>query len=228
MVGYAVKTASSSRRESVIQAALRLFAKKGYHATSMQDIAEALGIQRGSIYHHIESKEDLLYEIMESSIKKLTEPVEEIVSMPLPAGRKLRRFIEARLDMIVSLRPELSVFLQELKSLPPARRQTIVAYGDHYEGLLRRIIREGVASGEFREVDVKFAGFTVLSICNWFCQWYSPRGPLDRVQIAAVFADLLLRGLAMAPVHAEGDARRTAVTVSTTSHRQVRGEKVRS
>jgi len=223
-----VKTSSPLRRESVVQAAVQLFAKRGYHATSMQDIAEALGIQRGSLYHHIESKEDLLYEIMESSVRKLIEPVEEIVSLPLPADQKIRRFIETHLDMIVSLRPELSVFLQELRSLPPARRQPIVAYRDHYEGLMQSIIREGVASGEFREVDVKFAGFTVLSVCNWFCQWYSPRGPLDRGQIAAVFTDLLLRGLALSPAPVRSEPARVAVTVSTTSSRQAGGGKARN
>lgn len=208
----AMKTAPPLKRGSVVQAAVRLFARKGYHATSMQDIAEALGIQRGSIYHHIDSKDDLLFEIMEASVLRLIEPIEEIIALPLPAGDKLRRFIETHLDMIISMRAELSIFLHELKSLPPARRQKIVVHRDYYEDLLQRILREGLASGDFREVDMKFAGFTVLSVCNWFCQWYSPQGPLNRVQIAAVFTDLLLRGLMTSPAQHRGNVGHMAGT----------------
>lgn len=186
----------SPRRDSLVQTAVRLFAQKGYHATSMQDIAEAVGIQRGSIYHHITSKEDLLYEIMESSIKQLTAPVEELVSLPLSAAEKLRRFVEIHLELLASMRAEFTVFLRELKSLPPAKQQALEPLRNHHERLLQTIIREGRASGEFRDVDNRFAAFTVLSVCNWFCQWYSPRGPVGRTQVAAVFADLLLRGLA--------------------------------
>src|SRR5262250_1258901 len=81
------------RRDQIFQAAIDLFAAKGYHATSMQDIADALGIQRGSLYHHIESKEDLLFEIMKSGITKMIEPLEAVMSSPLQAGEKLDRFI---------------------------------------------------------------------------------------------------------------------------------------
>jgi AcrR family transcriptional regulator len=192
-----VRAAISPRREALLQAAVRLFAAKGYHATSMQDIAEALGIQRGSIYYHITTKEDLLYEIMESSIKLLTARVEGIVSLPAPAGDRLRRFVEVHLEMLASMRAEFRVFLAELKSLSPGRRASLEPLRDHHERLLQTIIREGRASGEFREVHPRFAAFTVLSVCNWSCQWYSPRGAVDRAEVASILADVLLRGLAM-------------------------------
>ncbi len=198
------------RREQILQAAIDLFAAKGYHATSMQDIADALGIQRGSLYHHIESKEDLLFEIMKSGITKMIEPVEAVVSSPLPAGEKLDRFIEAHFDTIASL-GSVRVLFRELRSLPPARRQKIVAHRDHYEGLVRRIIAEGAESGQFRPVDPKFAGLMVLGVCNWACNWYSPNGPLSRAQIARIFGNLLLHGLeAPPPAHsAAGRVRAT-------------------
>ncbi len=199
-VRYGTRTAlpAPRRREQILQAAIDLFASKGYHATSMQDIADALGIQRGSLYHHIESKEDLLFEIMKSGITKMIEPVESVVSSPLPADEKLDRFIETHFDTISSL-GSARVLFRDLKSLPPARRQKIIADRDHYEGLVRRIIVEGVASGQFRPVDPKFAGLVVLGVCNWACNWYSPNGPLSRAQIARIFANLLLRGLEASP-----------------------------
>lgn len=198
--GTATPTAPSPphRRAQIFQAAIDLFAAKGYHATSMQDIADALGIQRGSLYHHIESKEDLLFEIMWSGITRMIEPVEAVVSSRHRASEKLDRFIEAHFDTLTSL-GSVRVLFRELRSLPPARRQKIVAQRDHYEGLLRTIIAEGVASGQFRAVDPKFAGLMVLGVCNWACLWYSPDGPMSRAEIARVFSNLLLRGLEAPP-----------------------------
>ena len=187
------------RKQEILKVATALFAEKGYHATSMQDIGDALGVQRGSLYHHIQSKEDLLYEIMRFCSAALLERVEPVVAAPLSPAEKLTRFIEAHLDTVIALRPEFRVLVRELRSLPPARREKIVKYRDQYENLVRKIIADGVAAGRYRRVDPKYAGFVVLGVCNWFSQWYSPRGPLSRAQIARTFADLLLLGIGAAP-----------------------------
>ena len=190
-----VAPAPPRRRQDILRVATALFAEKGYHATSMQDIGDALGVQRGSLYHHIQSKEDLLYEIMRFCSTALLAEVEPIVAAPLPAAERLTRFIEAHLDIVNSLRSEFRVLVRELRSLPAARREKIVRYRDQYESLLRTIIADGVAAGHYRRVDPRFAGFVVLGACNWFSQWYSPRGPLSRAEIARTFADLLLLGI---------------------------------
>ena len=197
--GRGAAPAPPRRRQEILRAATALFAEKGYHATSMQDIGDALGVQRGSLYHHIQSKEDLLYEIMRFCSTTLLAQVEPIVASALPAAEKLTRFIETHLDIVISLRPEFRVLVRELRSLPPARREKIVKYRDQYENLVRKIIADGVAAGRYRRVDPKYAGFVVLGVCNWFSQWYSPRGPLSRAQIARTFADLLLLGIGAAP-----------------------------
>ena len=197
--GRGAAPAPPRRRQEILRAATALFAEKGYHATSMQDIGDALGVQRGSLYHHIQSKEDLLYEIMRVCSTTLLAQVEPIAAAPLPAAEKLRRFIETHLDTVISLRPEFRVLVRELRSLPPARREKIVKYRDQYERLVRTIIADGVAAGQYRRVDPKYAGFVVLGACNWFSQWYSPRGRLSRAQIAQIFADLLLLGIGATP-----------------------------
>jgi hypothetical protein len=147
---------------------------------------------------------------MKSGITKMIEPVEAVISSPLQAGQKLDRFIKAHFDTIASL-GAVRVLFRELKSLPPARQQKLIAHRDHYEDLVRRIFAEGVASGQFRPVDPKFAGLMVLGVCNWACNWYSPNGRLSRAQIARIFANLLLRGLeASPPAHsAAGSVRAT-------------------
>lgn len=185
-------------KQDILRAATALFAEKGYHATSMQNIGDALGVQRGSLYHHIHSKEDLLYEIMRFCSATLLQRVKPVVAAPLRPDEKLTRFIEMHLDTVIALRPEFRVLVRELRSLPPARREKIVKYRDQYENLVRKIIADGVAAGRYRRVDPKYAGFVVLGVCNWFSQWYSPRGPLSRAQIARTFADLLLLGIGAA------------------------------
>ena len=200
------------RRQEILRVATALFAERGYHATSMQDIGDALGVQRGSLYHHIQSKEDLLFEILRSCSTTLLEAAEPIVASPIPAAEKFTRFIEAHLDTLISLRPEFRVLIRELKSLPPARREKIIKYRDRYEHLVRRIIAEGVAAGEYRRVDSKYAGFVVLGACNWVSSWYSPRGSLSRAEIAREFADLLLGGIAAAPA-ASSRRRRSRATL---------------
>lgn len=117
--------------------------------------------------------------------------------LPAPGGDRLRRFVEVHLEMLASMRAKFQVFLAELKSLSPGRRASLEPLRDHHERLLQTILLEGQASGEFRAVHPRFAAFTVLSVCNWSCQWYSSRGPVDRAEVASVLADVSLRGLAM-------------------------------
>lgn len=184
------------KHEELLAAAVRLFRQKGYHDTSMQDLAEAVGIQRGSLYHYIEAKEDLLWEIMERSIRRLLEAVEPVARSGAPAAEKLRQAIAAHLRVAASSRDELTVLHVELKSLSPARRARMLALRDRYEGLFRRMVEEGVHSGEFRPADPKTVGLAVLGACNWFTTWFQPDGPLSDQDFARAFADLFLQGLA--------------------------------
>jgi len=210
--GHDAVPARARRREAILRVATTLFAEKGYHATSMQDIGDALGVQRGSLYHHIQSKEDLLYEIMRYCSTALLARMEPVVAAPLPSAEKLTRFIETHLDTVIALRPEFRVLVRELRSLPPARREKIVKFRDQYETLVRKIIADGVAAGGYRRIDPKYAGFVILGVCNWFGQWYSLRGPLSRPEIARTFADLLLLGLgapAVSPRRRRSSAART-------------------
>lgn len=184
-----------SKHEELLAAAVRLFRQKGYHDTSMQDLAEAVGVQRGSLYHYIEAKEDLLWEIMDRSMRRLLEAVEPIAHSPAPAAERLREAIAAHLKVAASSRDELTVLHVELKSLSPDRRARMLALRDRYESLFRRMVKDGVASGEFRPVDPKTVGLAILGACNWFTTWFQPQGPLSHQDFARAFADLFLQGL---------------------------------
>ena len=188
-------TLTRPREAALHQAATRLFRERGFHATSMQDLAEALGMNRGSLYHYIESKDDLLWAIVSDALARLDARVRPWLEAGGPAGERLERAIDAHLAFAAEHGDEMALIQIELRSLPDERRREIIGRRDAYEAAWRRTIRDGIAAGELRAVDVPLASIAILSACNWFTQWYRPDGPLSAEQVGRVFAGLYLDGL---------------------------------
>ncbi len=189
-------TAITRPRETELwAAATRLFRQRGYHATSMQDLAEALGMNRGSLYHYINSKDDLLWSILDRTFDLLEEQVVRLLQGDGPPLGRLTDAIHAHLRVAADHADEMSLIQIELRSLDPERRTQLIERRDAYEAAWRRAIAAAVASGAIREVDVRLAGIGILSVCNWFTQWYRPGGELGVDQIADAFVALFLDGL---------------------------------
>lgn len=186
----------TTRRDELLVAAARLFARKGYHATSMQDIADALDILRGSLYHHIDGKEALLHELMERGITELLSQARPIARADMSPREKLVEIIRRHTVTIARYPDFMAVFLHELKSLSPERRREILTLRDEYDHIVRGIIEEGIERGDFRATNVRMATFGLLGLLNWIYQWYSPDGPLSPDEVADVFVDMVLHGLA--------------------------------
>ncbi len=190
---------ATDRNQDILRTAARLFRLYGYHGTSMQDLAEALGLQRGSLYHYIDSKEEILFTLMQDAIESFIGQVEPIVASPGPAPDRLRQAVAAHLRVLVAIPDTVAVFLHELKSLSPENQRRVVALRDHYESLFRRLVAEGIAEGSFRPVDPKVATFAILGILNWPYHWFRPDGPLSVDQLAHAFSELILEGLRAGP-----------------------------
>jgi AcrR family transcriptional regulator len=185
------------RGEEVYEAALRLFREKGYHATSMQDIAAAVGLYKGSLYHYIGSKEDLLVRVFERAMRALLEDVERIAAdTSLAPSVQLRQIIRAHVEAVAANLDALTVYLHEWRALTGESLASVRAQRERYAALVAEIVRRGVSQGEFEATDVGIATLGVLGMCNWLCQWYRPGGRLSAADIAAHFADLVLGGLA--------------------------------
>lgn len=182
------------RKEHVLEAAVSLFSRKGYHATTVRDIAESSGMQSGSLYAHIAGKEDLLFEIVLGAAEQFMTAIQPIAAGPGTASEKLRAAMKAHLRVVAGALPAATIFLHEWKALSGERREIIAARRNAYEESLAQIIRQGVAAGEFRQLDEKFARLLVLSAVNWLHEWYDPAGPLLPDAVADKFADLLLEG----------------------------------
>lgn len=184
------------RREELLKAAAGLFSRRGYHGTSMGDLADSMGILRGSLYSHINSKEDLLFDIVDQGADRFITRMEEVVASEDPPADKVALAIEAHVATVAEHLDAATVFLNEWRYLSGDKLDTIQAKRDLYESLISEIVEEGIEWGAFpEELDPKFATLLILSVVNWLYQWYDPEGEKSLEQIVDIFTALLLGGL---------------------------------
>ena len=189
-----------SREDQLLEVATRLFKEKGYHNTSMQDIADGLGVQKASLYHYIESKEQLLRRLLKRAAAILGAQIDEIYEAELPPAEKLRQALQNHAVTMMEHLNLVSVYLSEYRNLPPQQLEEILATRKHYERVLIRILEDSIASGDFRPVNVKMTMLGLLGMFNWTHQWFSPDGELTPQEIATVLTDLAMRGLVADPI----------------------------
>lgn len=179
----------------IFAAALRLFQAKGYHGASMQDLADAVGMQKASLYYYFRSKQELLTLVCERGAGAFTQTLEEIVASDLTAPVKLRRAMECHLVALCEQLDLFSVFLREQKFLDETQKEALRGEGKKHAALWAAILEQGIASGEFRAVNVTVTTLALLGMCNWLYEWYSPDGAFAPREIAATFSELILTGL---------------------------------
>lgn len=161
----------------------------------MQDLADAMGMQKASLYYYIRSKEELLVRVCERGTDAFTNELSEIVALDLSATEKLRRAIECHLVALCEQLELFTVFLREQKFLGEPQKRKLRGEGKHHAELLAEILQQGIAGGEFRAVNVTVTTLAILGMCNWLYEWYSPGGALPPREIAGMFSELVLRGL---------------------------------
>ncbi|MHB0884889.1 MAG: TetR/AcrR family transcriptional regulator [Bacillota bacterium] len=183
------------KSEEILTAAIRLFQEKGYHATSMQDIADAVGLQKGSLYHHISSKEELLAWIVARALARYVEELQGIVESGRPARERLKEAVQNHIRIIAENLGMLTIFLRESPALTAEQREAEEEGGRRYRQLFERLIAEGVASGDFRAVDPKMAALSIIGACNWTYRWYDPAGALTHREISEQVWDYFYQGL---------------------------------
>jgi len=185
-----------ARREQILDAATTLFSRQGYHATSMQDLAEATGILRGSLYAHIRAKEDLLYDIVTRAAAEFLGRLEAVAESDARPEDKLRAALRAHVEVLAGNLEAARVFHHEWRALDEPRRDEVSRLRDRYEALWDRILAEGIRRRAFRAADASEVRLFVLGAANWIYTWYHPGGRLSPDQVAERLADLVVRGLA--------------------------------
>lgn len=187
-------------QKAIVGAAAELFARNGFGATSLDEIAERLGATKGALYYHIKNKEDILRHIYLTVLTASEEPLAEIVASSASPAEKLGRAIIHHATVAANRSPAMTVFYREHPHLTGPFAREIVVRKKVYERYFEQIIEEGQAAGVFtREIDAKIATFGLLGMCNWLSQWYQPDGPYTHQQIAAMFVRMVEQGMLMPP-----------------------------
>jgi AcrR family transcriptional regulator len=181
------------RRREIIQAALEAGREKGYHATTLDDIAGRLGIRKAALYHYFPDKDAILLACHRESLAELDRIVEDSRDVEDP-GPRLAFLIREHVRIMTETL-EGSPLAFEVAALPTAARAEVIRGRDRFEGVLRGVVEEGIQAGEFREVDPKVAVFAILGAVNWIARWYRPGGELRPGGLGEAFADYLLHGL---------------------------------
>lgn len=185
----------SERKQQVISTAERLFSEKGYLATSVRDLAQALNIEAASLYSHVKSKEDLLWQIADRSANEFFNRVQPISDRELDTLEKLTLMIVEHIGVITDHLNASAVFFREWRHLGDVRRKQYAQRISDYEKMWREVIRQGIEEGLFKHYDDGFSTRTILSAINWTHTWYRPDGELTPREIGENLASFLLNGL---------------------------------
>jgi AcrR family transcriptional regulator len=194
-------------RQEILRTAARLFQQRGYDATSMNDVAAALKLSKGGLYHHFQSKDEILFEIMNHAMEITQERVVDPVRGIAAPEERLRALIRLHIEVVLSPRDrEITVMLHENHPLPPALRKRINSRKKDYIHFLENLIAEvqKKVQEEVQEkgrsqtkikVSPRAAAFALLGMINWIYQWYKPEGELQAQNLIPQFTDLIFGGI---------------------------------
>lgn len=186
--------AGSDRKSEIRGIAAELFARNGYHATGITELCEAVGLGKGALYHHIGSKEELLYEISAQHVIELVEFGERLSASDVSPVEKLRRLSRYLMRTIADHLPEVTVFFTEWRSLTGQRAEELLALRERFEAVWVATLEEGVKRKVFRSADpLLIKG--LLGLHNYAYLWIDQSGARSPEEISDLFCDQILRGL---------------------------------
>src|SRR5467141_3968646 len=188
------RSVGENTADEIRQVALDLFFKRGFQATTLRHIASRVGIQVGSLYNHITSKGDLLFDIMETVMLDLLEDQRQ-VAQEQDVVERMRLLDYHHVKFHGERAKEVFIGNSELRSLNRTQRARIVSLRNEYEQMFQKELEDGIRQGKFLRVDVQVTAFGILAMTTWVSSWYSPRGRLSLEEIADIYSDLVLRGI---------------------------------
>ena len=189
------KAPPTPREEEILAAAARIFREKGYHGASVRDIAESVGLLKGSLYHYIRSKEELLARLFEGALEDTIRELEAIAAHDTAPSVRLRHMVKAYVGAVTENLDAVSLYLREWRALPAPQLARVRARRRTMRTLFEDVIADGVRAGEFAVVDAKVAALAILGMCNWTYEWYRPRGRLRAADLADELAERALRSV---------------------------------
>ena len=188
--------ATRNSRSDVVAAAGRLFAERGYHGTSMRDLGRELGLLGSSLYAHVESKQDLLVEVVEEGARLFQDSAKDALARGGTAAERLRRLVAGHVAVVLDNSDVVRTFLNEARMLDEVHRARVIDARDAYEAAFRAVAADGVEDGSFGAgTDPKMASIFILSILNAVERWYRSDGALDRAGLVDAIVTAATRGI---------------------------------
>ncbi|MBL8642377.1 MAG: TetR family transcriptional regulator [Rhodospirillaceae bacterium] len=195
------RTKGSSGEKTLLairKAGLKLIYQHGYEAMSLRDLARAVGIQQGSLYNHIETKQALLFDLMRGHLEKLVTELDARLAGAADPVARLRIFIDFHLTYHMERKSEVYINNSELRSLEPQNLVKIKALRKAYETRLIDILKDGQARKLFSIADASVTAFALIAMLTGVCAWYKPKGPLSQAELVNIHTDLIQRGVVAA------------------------------
>jgi AcrR family transcriptional regulator len=182
-------------KETIKDVSINLLFKKGYFATSISDIARAIGIQKSSIYYHYSNKEDILFDILKTTMKDLNANLERHLKGVEDTEMRMRMAIQSHILFHIERQKEAIISDSELRGLTVDNYKTMIQMRDEYEHKFQSVIKRGVDEGIFTNMDFKIISYATLTMCTAVSMWFNPQGRLSKKKIAQIYTDLILKGL---------------------------------
>jgi AcrR family transcriptional regulator len=185
----------ATRLEEVLQSAANIFFAKGYHATSIEDVARDVGMLKGSLYYYIKSKDDLLFRLLLAGIEDSDAFIARQIDPESDPVEQLERAIRAQIDYIIQNRVQFGLFLHEFDSLSGKRQHKLISVMSRYNSRFVELVRRAQEQGKLINGEPWIIVNGVLGMCNWLYRWYDPDQVSDSEQIKSVFVRLVFEGI---------------------------------
>jgi AcrR family transcriptional regulator len=182
-------------KEAILESAAQVIRQKGYHGSSMADIAKAVNLKKASLYHHFPSKQDILLELLDRALEMVIERMDQVMALKLPSDEKLRLAMRSYLKTLSEQGDLVSVLLMEHRSLDPEFHAKHIPHRDRFENMWRELIQEGVQTGVFSVENISLTVRGLMGVMNWTITGYRPTGQLSIEEVADHFANITLSGL---------------------------------
>lgn len=186
---------NNERLAEVYRTAAQIILRKGYDATSINDIANALGMTKAGLYHYINGKKELLFDIMNFGLDELDEEVVTPARAIADPSTRLRFIIASHAQLVTRGQGAITILVDEITALTPAQNRVITRRKREYFNLLRGVLDELKTAGKLHDVDTTAATFSLLGIVNWLSRWFRQDGALTQEQVAEQIVKIALGGL---------------------------------
>jgi len=186
---------SNERLAEIYRAAAQIILRKGYDATSVNDIANALGMTKAGLYHYINGKKELLFDIMNFGLGELDEEVATPAKAIADPAARLRFIMASHARLVTRGQGAITILVDEVTALTPAQQRKVTQRKRAYFDFLRDTLDELKAAGRLQDVDTTAATFSLLGMVNWLSRWFRQGGTLSEEQAAEQIVKIALHGL---------------------------------